>query len=166
MLKGKAGYVRVVAVPRRTAAVLACAVAIAALLAAGCVEHPGLPALDHSDYVAKASLTAEDAISTLSTSVLLLDTVAADRAFDNYVSSALDDQVDRLEGVASSFEAVEPPEVRSRALRVDMVQALEDAQDHLGQVVTAYDAGDTAFAVAMRDTLRDDITTLQKFVKR
>ena len=100
----------------------------------------------------------------MSTARLGLDAIARGNSTDAYAGQLLDDQVDRLDDTVSSFTAVQPPDAASRALRVDVVAALRDAQDTLGQVVVDFDAGDTVAAVAMRGALGDDIRSLEKFV--
>ncbi len=132
--------------------------------ATSCVAHPGLPAFDASDYVGEGIAHCRGRDLDLVDGAVGPGRIARGSSTDAYAGQLLDDQVDRLDDTVSSFTAVQPPDATSRALRVDVVAALRDAQDTLGQVVVDFDAGDTVAAVAMRGALGDDIRSLEKFV--
>jgi hypothetical protein len=143
---------------RRTAVVL---LAVASL--AGCVHHPGLPATGTSGFEAKAATTAAAAISVVSTVRLALDSEAAGNTTRRYLAATVGDQEDRLEEVVSSFSAVTPPTDAARALRTDLLDALDPAVDHGASARIAIDADDMDTAVALRPALAEDAERLSEF---
>ena len=100
-----------------------------------CVAHPVGPARTYDSYAAKASTTIESAISAVETVRLVADTAAEGRTLGPYTSIAVSEQEDALGGVRGTFASIQPPpDERSATLRRELLDVLDDAFDHVGDV--------------------------------
>jgi hypothetical protein len=106
------------------------AVAVAASLAAGCVQPVG-PARTADDYERKAKDTAETVLSAVRTAELAVDVAVRDRAFPSYVAVVLGDAEGEAAGAASTFAKVQPPGASSDRLRGELGDLLDEADDVL-----------------------------------
>jgi len=141
------------------------AAAIGAL--AGCVAHPVGPARTYDSFAAKASTTAESAISAVETVRLLASTASDGGAFSSYVAVSVSEQEDSLGGVRGTFASIQPPPgADAAALRAELLALLDRAFAHVGDVriearrghldldaVAAPLATDSAALTALLDTL-------------
>jgi hypothetical protein len=107
--------------------------AVAAL--AGCVAHPVGPARTYDSFAAKASTTAESAISAVETVRLLASTASDGGAFSSYIAISVSEQEDSLGGVRGTFASIQPPPgADAAALRTELLALLDRAFAHVGDV--------------------------------
>ena len=108
--------------------------AVAAL--AGCVAHPVGPARTYDSFDAKASTTAESALSAVETVRLLASTASDGGAFSSYVAVSVSEQEDALGGRARHVR-VDPAAAGRRGRGVARRAARRSwtgAFDHVGDV--------------------------------
>jgi hypothetical protein len=108
--------------------------ALGAIVLLGCVNHPVGPARSFDAYEAKASTTAESALSAVETVRLLARTAADGDAFANYTAVAVSEQEDTLGGLRGTFESIQPPDARSEELRARLSELLTRAVDDTAAV--------------------------------
>lgn len=103
-------------------------------LLSGCVQHFITPARSYEAYAAKAAATAEAALSSVETVLLIAETASDGKSFGTFVRVSLSEQEDALDGIQSGFRSIQPPDARSAELRAELDAVLSDALTHVADV--------------------------------
>jgi len=140
--------------------------AASAIGAAACVAHPVGPARTSSAFEAKATTTAESALSAVETVRLLASTADMGGAFGSYVTISVSEQEDRLGGLRGTFLSIQPPPGEEvDALRDRLSAALTTAFDHVGDVRVEARRGHLDGLAAVAAPLADDATELRAIIE-
>jgi hypothetical protein len=127
---------------------------------AGCVAHPVGSARNSGVYAAKATRSAESALSAVE-SVRLLATAASDgKVFGPYASVAVDGQEDSLTTIITTFRSIQPPDDTSRQLREELGGLLDSARAHVAAVRIEIRRGRLGTAAAVAAPLAKDAESL------
>jgi hypothetical protein len=128
---------------------------------AGCVT----PAFDRSDYVAKTVPTVESAISSLETARLAVESLDRHGLPLAPVEVAVTDAEDVLGSVSGTFVAIQPPSQELDALRNDVLDLLDKAEDQMGDTRIAVRRGDVEAAVAVVDASKQTVAEMEALLK-
>ena len=113
--------------PVRGAVAIVATVALLLVLATRLVPHPVGPARTFDKYRGKAVTTAKSALSSVATVRLAARAGSRDRAFGPYLSVLISDAEASISGVQGTFDSIQPPDVRSDALRARLDTLLSRA---------------------------------------
>ncbi len=91
-------------------------------------------ARDPVTYEAKAAQTAEKMASSVATGQLLAQLAGEHKLFNPYASVAADGAEGEADEIRSTFDAIQPPDEQSIALRNMLDDLLEPATDRLSQL--------------------------------
>ena len=94
----------------------------------GCVRNPVGSARNAGVYASKASMSAESALSAVSTVQMVAEAASDDRLFRPFASVAVGQQEDAITEVAQTFRSIQPPDVDSSALRDELGPLLDAAR--------------------------------------
>jgi hypothetical protein len=139
--------------------------AVALATVTGCVRHPVGPARTFDTYEDKATTTAEEALSAVSTTILAAQVGTAGQAWGPYLSILVSGQEDAIAGVEGTFASVQPPDARSDALRRQLLDIVQPAVDHIAQVRITVRRGRLDDLVAVARPLDDDQLQLRAFLE-
>jgi hypothetical protein len=128
-------------------------------IAVGC----GLPARDFSDYLAKATEAADQAISEAETALLAGDLWLGARLLQNSVAVQLEDAEKAAGDALDGFASVLPPDRPSEALRAELVPMLHETADLIAAMRFAVRHGDLARFRQARDALDDSARRLESW---
>jgi hypothetical protein len=142
---------------------LSASAALSVLLTA-CVSHPVGPARSFETYEDKATTTAESALSAVSTTILAADTASAGNAWGPYLSIVVSEQEDAIAGSQGTFASVQPPDLRSEALRSQLNDILQPAVDHVTDVRIAVRRGQLDDLAKVAEPLQGDRDQLRGFL--
>ena len=137
---------------------------LAAVVLAGCVDHPVGPARSYESFAAKASTTAASALSAVETVRLLATAAAEGRTFGPYTSVAVSEQEDALSGVQGTFESIQPPDDRSVELRDELSTVLSRAVGNVADVRIEVRRGNLAGLDVVAAPLAADADDLRSIV--
>jgi hypothetical protein len=132
---------------------------------AGCVAHPVGPARTFSKYDGKASTTARSALSVVETVRLTARAAAEGKATGPFVDVLISDAEDSLDGLAGTFESIQPPVERADTVREALSGMLDDALSHVAEVRIAARRGDLLKLAQVAGPLADDAEVLRKFLE-
>jgi hypothetical protein len=137
------------------------ACAAVALSSVSCVA----PARTYPAYVADAVATAQEAESALQTGVLAAQTAGRNRAFPNYVSTALDDAETTASSVESQFDSEQPPSSAADRLRHHLDSMLSSVVSGLARLRIHARRGELHALPALARPLVHTSQNLDEFVK-
>src|SRR5947209_16934526 len=106
-------------------------------------------------YRAKAVHTAQAVHSAVASDLLVLKAVRRKHTTAPYVSVATSQAEDDASSSASTFLSIQPPDDRSKGLRDELSDLLDDAQSALGNARMAARAGDHDDLLAAEPKLRE-----------
>jgi hypothetical protein len=112
----------------------AATVVLSAATLTGCVTHPVGSARNSGIYTAKATRSAESALSTVETVRLVAEAASDGKAFGTYASVSVDGQEDSLTEITATFRSIQPPDEPSRQLREELSGLLDSAGAHVAAV--------------------------------
>jgi hypothetical protein len=147
----------------RTRRLLVLAV-MSVFVTAGCVTHAIGPARTTSTYEHKAVATAETALSSLATVLLVADVATAGKAWKPYVDVAMSEQEDALAAVEGGFASIQPPTSEADEVRTELLPLLRRTQDHVAAVRIEARRGHLDQLAAVSSPLLDDQRDLQDFI--
>ncbi len=131
----------------------------------GCVSHPVGPSRTLESFEAKASTTAESALSAVETVRLLARAASDGNAFGSFVSIAVSEQEDALGGVRGTFMSIQPPPgADADRLRDELSTLLTSAFDHVGDVRIEVRRGHLADLDAVAAPLTGDAAQLRTMI--
>ena len=131
------------------------------LLQAGCT---GL-VRDDGVYAAKAGRTAEVVASSLQTARYAVQAAREGKAPGRYVVQLLDEAEEQAGSAQGTFDAIQPPGVRSDELRDELDPVLQDAVEALTELRIQARRGDTARLIEEAEPLPELAERLQRFAE-
>ncbi len=131
----------------------------------GCVRNPVGSARNAGVYASKASMSAESALSAVSTVQMVAEAASDDRLFRPFASVAVGQQEDAITEVAQTFRSIQPPDVDSLALRAELGPLLDAARDHIAAVRITVRQGHLADAADVAAPLAADAAALEAFAE-
>lgn len=141
------------------------AAATAALVVAGCTQHPVGPARTFSTYEGKAVTSAESGRSAVETVRLAAGAGDEHDGFGPYLSVLVSDQEDSLAGVEDTFRSIQPPNSDADELGAEVEELLGDALDHVTDVRIALRRGQLESLGDVARPLAQDSAALERFVR-
>jgi hypothetical protein len=126
-----------------------------------CVDHPVGPTRSFESYTAKASSTAESALSAVETVRLLAQTAGRGDSFGAFASIAVSEQESALSRVRGTFESIQPPDDRAVELRGQLVELLNRANGHVADVRIEVRRGNLAALGEVAEPLAIDAEALR-----
>jgi hypothetical protein len=138
---------------------------LSAAIVTGCVAHPVGSARNSGIYAAKATRSAESALSTVETVRLLAEAVSEGKAFGTYASVAVDGQEDTLTAIIATFRSIQPPDETSRQLRDELGGLLDQALADLAAVRIEIRRGRLDTAALVAAPLTQDAEALNEFAE-
>ena len=135
------------------------------VLLVGCVRNQVGSARNPGIYEAKATASAESALSAVSTVQLVAQAASDDKLFGTFASVAVDQQEDAITEIAQTFRSIQPPDDESIAVRDDLGALLDAARDHIAAVRIAVRRGDLAGAGDVAAPLEADAARLEEFAE-
>ncbi len=143
----------------------AATVVLSAATLTGCVAHPVGSARTSGIYAAKATRSAESALSAVESVRLLAEAVSAGKAFGTYASVSADGQEDLLTKITTTFRSIQPPDETSRQLREELGVLLDRAGAHLAAVRIEIRRGRLTTAADVAAPMAQDAEALNEFVE-
>jgi hypothetical protein len=140
-------------------------VVLSAATVTGCVAHPVGSARNSGIYAAKATRSAESALSTVESVRLLAEAVSDGKAFGTYASVAVDGQEDALTKIIATFRSIQPPDETSRQLREELGGLLDKARADLAAVRIEIRRGRLGTAADVAAPLVQDAEALNQFAE-
>jgi hypothetical protein len=140
-------------------------VVLSAATVTGCVAHPVGSARNSGIYAAKATRSAESALSTIESVRLLAEAVSDGKAFGTYASVAVDGQEDELTKIIATFRSIQPPDETSRQLREELGGLLDKARADLAAVRIEIRRGRLGTAADVAAPLVQDADALSQFAE-
>jgi len=145
--------------------VAAALLAIAGVAVAGCVPHPVGPARTFDSYEGKAATTAESALSAVETVRLAADTSSRGNAFGPYLSVLVSDAEASLDGLAGTFDSIQPPDEQADALHDELAELLQSAGDNVRTVRVSVRRGELDSLADVAEPLSGDADELRAFAE-
>lgn len=140
------------------------AVLVLALALSGCARHQIGPARTFDDYARKARTTIESAVSSLETLLLLADVASDGDAFAAYVNVSISAQEDSLDGLASGFRSIQPPDEEADRVSATLDGLLADALGHVVDVRIHARRGELDGLDAIARPLQGDADALRELL--
>jgi hypothetical protein len=141
------------------------AAAIALWLLAACSPHPVGPARTAASFEAKATTSAESALSAVETVRLAAQAGADGKSTGPFLGQVVSDQEDALSGVQGTFGSIQPPDERSDDLRTQLDDLMTAALGHVADVRVAIRRGAIGDLAQTAEPLRKDAAELRAFVE-
>jgi hypothetical protein len=138
---------------------------MSAATVSGCVAHPVGSARNSGIYAAKATRSAESALSAVQTVRLVAGAASDGNVFGTYASVAVDGQEDLLTSIAGTFRSIQPPDETSRQLREELGGLLDNSVAHVAAVRIDIRSGRLATAADVAAPLSQDAEALSEFVE-
>jgi hypothetical protein len=150
----------------RWSAVAATAVTgVLVMTLAGCARNQVGSARNAGIYASKATMTAESALSAVSTVQMVAQAASDDRLFRPFAAVAVGQQEDAITEIAQTFRSIQPPDDESLALRDELGPMLDAARDHIAAVRITVRRGDLADAAEVAAPLAVDAAQLEAFAE-
>jgi hypothetical protein len=143
---------------------LLCVLAVAAM-GGGCVSHPVGPARTLKKYEGKATTTAKSALSQVETVRLAARVADRDDALSGYLAVVVSEAEDALDGLAGTFESIQPPGTQADALRGELSELLTTALDHTAAVRIEARRGTLRGLGQVAEPLGGDADALRHFLE-
>jgi len=130
----------------------------------GCVRHMITPAYSSEAYTRKAVATAEAALSSVNTVLLLSETGVDGKLFSAFANVSVSEQEDALDDTQSGFRSIQPPNAQADELREELDSVLTSALEITARVRIAMRRGDFEEANDRAQALRPIADALTAFV--
>jgi hypothetical protein len=116
-------------------------------------------------YEGKAVTTAKSALSQVETIRLAVDAADRNNATASYLSVVVSEAEDGLDGLAGTFESIQPPPGAADGLRSELSGLLSDALDHTAAVRIAVRRGTVQGLGQVAEPLDGDADALHHFLE-
>lgn len=124
------------------------------------------PVRSYDGYATKARMTAEAALSSVETVLLIADQAADGRSFQTFVRVSVSEQEDTLDGLQSGFRSIQPPDERSDELRSELDELLSSALSHVSDVRIAVGRDGMSDLDVVAQPLEADADALEAIAER
>ena len=116
-------------------------------------------------YEGKATTTAKSALSQVETVRLAATVADRDNATASYVSIVVSEAEDAIDGLAGTFESIQPPGEGADGLRSELSEVLSTILDHTAAVRIAVRRGTLQGLGQVAEPLGGDAEALRHFLE-